>query len=142
VQPADFSMLSATFPAGTPFGELISKPVYALVTIDRNKVGLRKSLFATARDRHSEVGWAIAEPAHLTPYPVVASGVQLPHLAPQRLQPSGAAAACQHRDSVNVTDVAAIMGGSMERRSSRPSAFRRRIMAPVRGWAGRCLPGP
>jgi hypothetical protein len=38
VQPADFSMLTATFPVGTAgFSELISKPVYALVTIDRNK---------------------------------------------------------------------------------------------------------
>ena len=38
VQPADFQMLTATFPVGTAgFSELISKPVYALATIDRNK---------------------------------------------------------------------------------------------------------
>jgi hypothetical protein len=38
VQPADFSMLKATFPVGTAgFSELVSQPVYALVTIDRNK---------------------------------------------------------------------------------------------------------
>lgn len=38
VQPADFLMLTATFPVGTAgFSELISRPVYALVTIDRNK---------------------------------------------------------------------------------------------------------
>jgi hypothetical protein len=38
VQPADFGMLSATFPVGTAgFSELVSQPVYALATIDRNK---------------------------------------------------------------------------------------------------------
>jgi hypothetical protein len=38
MQPADFSMLTATFPIGVAgFSELVSKPVYALVTIDRNK---------------------------------------------------------------------------------------------------------
>ena len=38
MQPADFLMLSATFPIGVAgFSELISKPVYALVSIDRNK---------------------------------------------------------------------------------------------------------
>jgi hypothetical protein len=38
MQPADFQMLTATFPVGTAgFSDLVSKPVYALVTIDRNK---------------------------------------------------------------------------------------------------------
>ena len=38
VQPADFGMLSATFPVGTAgFSELVSQPVYALATIDRNE---------------------------------------------------------------------------------------------------------
>jgi hypothetical protein len=38
MQPADFLMLSAHFPIGTAgYSELISKPVYALVSIDRSK---------------------------------------------------------------------------------------------------------
>ena len=37
VQPSDFQMLQVTFPTGTPFGELISKPgLYAIAVIDRN----------------------------------------------------------------------------------------------------------
>ena len=37
VQPADFQMLTATFPIGTAgFSELIGKPVYALVSVDRS----------------------------------------------------------------------------------------------------------
>jgi hypothetical protein len=37
VQPADFGMLTATFPIGVAgFSELIGRPVYALVSLDRN----------------------------------------------------------------------------------------------------------
>ena len=36
--PGDFSMLTATFPIGVAgFSELIGRPVYALVSLDRNK---------------------------------------------------------------------------------------------------------
>jgi hypothetical protein len=38
MQPADFQMLTAQFPVGVAgFSDLVSKPVYALVSIDRNK---------------------------------------------------------------------------------------------------------
>ena len=37
MQPANFSMLTAHFPVGVAgFSELVSKPVYALVSVDRN----------------------------------------------------------------------------------------------------------
>jgi hypothetical protein len=38
MQPADFQMLTAQFPVGVAgFSDLVSKPVYALVSIDRDK---------------------------------------------------------------------------------------------------------
>lgn len=46
VQPADFLMLTATFPIGVAgFSELIGRPVYALVSLDRNKGRFTKVSF-------------------------------------------------------------------------------------------------
>jgi hypothetical protein len=46
ILPADFQMLTATFPIGTAgFSELIGRPVYALVSLDRNKGRFTKVSF-------------------------------------------------------------------------------------------------
>ena len=52
VQPGDFQMLTATFPIGTAgFSELIGRPVYAWVSIDRNSGRFTKVSFATGREQ-------------------------------------------------------------------------------------------